>query len=430
MSDSSTEQQLRSEDREDSGLHPLSEKLQVLVLASEWGSSKGAVSTINREMAINLAKFPEVCVAFFVPQYNDVEKKAARDHNIDLIKAERRPGVVELQWLSFPPRDLHIDVVIGHGVELGNQAPVIRDSHKCKWIQVVHTNPEELGMHRTCANPISDSGKKQEDEVELCKMADFVVTVGPKLNEAFRSYLRSCNQMVFDFTPGILQDVSKVEQAAGEGKKFRVLLCGCGDAEDFSLQGFDIAAKAVAALSDTHLIYVGAEGKENEIKNRFLECDIPACRLTVRSSLKNRESLNELLCEVDLAVMPSRTEGFGVTGLEALSAGLPVLVSRNSGFGEAVSKVLFGSYFVIDSDDVQVWSQRIKDIRGKDRRQRLEESEALRMMYKEKYSWEKQSKELTGEMLKMVHGTIFFCHRRLMQLRLFHFIGLFRKRPL
>ena len=291
---------------------------------------------------------------------------------------------------------------------------------------MVHTNPEELGMHRTCANSISDSAKKYEDEVELCKMADFVVTYGPKLYEAFHTYLRSCNPTIFDFTPGIISDVSKVEQLGDERKKFRVLLCGHGDAEDFLLQGFDIAAKAVAALSDTHLVYVGAEGKENEIKGRFLECGIPASSLTVRSFLRNQESLNALLCEVDLAVIPSRTEGFAVTGLEALSAGLPVLVSQNSGFGEALSKVLFGAYFVIDSEDVQVWTQRIKDIRGKDRRERLKESEALRSFYKDKYSWEKQSEELTREMLKMVHGMNFlFCHRRLMQLRLLNFIVCF-----
>ena len=34
--------------------------------------------------------------------------------------------------------------------------------------------------------------------------------------------------------------------------------------------------------------------------------------------------------------MPSRTEGFGLTALEALSAGLPILVSGNSGFAHAL----------------------------------------------------------------------------------------------
>ena len=399
------------------------QEIQVLILASEWGSSKGGLSTIKRELAINLAKCPEVHVTFFVTHCNQMEKTVTRDHNIDLIEAARRPGMDELQWFSFPPRELHIDVVVGHGVELGHQAPVIRDSHRCKWIQVVHTNPEEVGMHRTCANSISDSEKKHEDEVELCKMADFVVTYGPKLYEDFHTYLRSCNKRIFEFTPGIISDVSKVEQVADEGKKFRVLLCGRGNAEDFLLQGFDIAAKAVAALTDTRLVYVGAEGKESEIKDRFLNCGIPDKSLTIRGFLKSRESWTDLLCQVDLAVVPSRTDGFGVTGLEALSAGLPVLVSRNSGFGEALSKVLFGSYFAIDSEDVQVWAQRIKDIRGKDRRERLQESEALRSLYKDKYSWRRQSKELTREMLKIVHGMNFlFCHRRLMQLRLLNFV--------
>ena len=37
--------------------------------------------------------------------------------------------------------------------------------------------------------------------------------------------------------------------------------------------------------------------------------------------------------------MPSRTEGFGLTGLEAMSADLPVLVSRNSDFGEPLCSV-------------------------------------------------------------------------------------------
>ena len=103
--------------------------------------------------------------------------------------------------------------------------------------------------------------------------------------------------------------------------------------------------------------------------------------------MQSREDLKRSFLEVDLVLMPSRSEGFGLTGLEALSAGLPVLVSSNSGFGEALSKVPFGSSFVIDSVDPKVWAAAIKKVWGKDRQGRLEESSTLRTSYGRKYSW-------------------------------------------
>ena len=49
-----------------------------------------------------------------------------------------------LDWFFFPPKDLQIDIIVGHGVKLGKQAQVIKDHKTCKWVQVVHTDPEEL----------------------------------------------------------------------------------------------------------------------------------------------------------------------------------------------------------------------------------------------------------------------------------------------
>lgn len=384
-----------------------SAKLRMTFLASEWKSTKGGLSTVNRELAINVAKHPEVEVTFFVPQCSDKDKEAARGHNINLVEARKLAGTDKLTWLMFPPKDLQIDVVVGHGVKLGHQAQVIRESHNCKWVQVVHTAPEELGMYKTYSNPLSVNEKKHEVEVRLCEIADFVVTVGPKLTEAFRTYLRPSgkDQMVFEFTPGILTEFSEVKQAVDERKLFQVLVFGRGDNEDFELKGFDIAAKAVASLDDTHLTFVGApDGKQEEIGNRLLEYRIPARALTVRSFVESRESLQKLLCEMDLAIMPSRTEGFGLTGLEALSAGLPILVSGNSGFGVALCNVPFGSLFVIDSEDSEVWAKAIKDVRHKDRTKRLKESKLLRASYEEEYSWGNQTKLLISKMVTMTQG--------------------------
>ena len=383
--------------------------VQVTILASEWGSTKGGLSTINRELAIQLAKFPDVKITFFLPKCSNEDKEVALSHRIEILEAAPRPGFEELDWLTFPPDPEHlpIDVIVGHGVKLGRQAQVICNSHKCQWVQVVHTDPEELGMFKGYENPISTGEEKHNAEVKLCEMADFVVAVGPKLADAFGQYLRSCqkDRDVFDFTPGIFDEFVSVRQVPKDGKHCSVLVFGRGDAEDFKLKGFDIAARSVAALPEINLIFVGApNGKQQEVANRLLKCGIPKNRLKVRGYVKTREELKRLFHEVDLALMPSRTEGFGLTGLEALSAGLPVIVSNNSGFGEALSNVPFGDFFVIDPDDVNAWVAITKRIWNKDRETRLYEAKSLRNFYSEKYGWGKQSKDLLEKMKNLLRG--------------------------
>ena len=380
--------------------------IKVTILASEWGSSNGGLSTINRELAIQLAKYYDCKVTVFLLKCSHEDKEEAKRHGISIVEAERQPGYEELDWLSFPPQDLQVDVVVGHGVKLGKQAQVIRKYYKCKWIQVVHTDPDKLGMFKCYENPISKGEQKHYVEVELCQMADLVVGVGPKLTEAFRKYLRWCkkDQDVFEFTPSVFADFASVQQALDERKHRSVLVFGRGDYEDFELKGFDIAARSVAALPDTLLVFVGApDGKQQEIAERLLDSGIPKRRLSVRG-FKDREALKQLFCEVDLVLMPSRTEGFGLTGLEALSAGLPVIVSSNSGFGEALGGVPFGSSFVIDSEDPSAWTAAIKGIWSKNRQTRLDETKVLRDSYGKRYSWSEQCENLIEKMVSLLEN--------------------------
>ena len=126
--------------------------------------------------------------------------------------------------------------------------------------------------------------------------------------------------------------------------------------------------------------------------------------IEIKGFVQDREGLKRLFKQVDLAVMPSRTEGFGLTGLEAMSAGLPVLVSGNSGFGEALCSVAFGSSFVIKSEDPAEWTAAIQKICSKDRKCRLEEAVSLRGNYGRKYNWAQQIKELVDRMVSLTHG--------------------------
>ena len=358
-----------------------------------------------------MAERNEVEVTLLVPQYacSEEEKRIAESHKIVIKEAERRPGYDPLDWLSFPPKELIIDVVVGHGAKLGKQAQIIRESHSCQWVQVVHTAPEELGMFKNYPRAIARGEEKTTAEVDLCKLANLVVAVGPKLTEAYSAYLRSCEkqQDIMSFTPGTLKEFSTLNHASVDSVKFRVLIFGRGDPEDFGLKGCDIAAKAVAELKDNsyHLIFVGApDGKQEAVAQYFLRSGISKSQLTVREFLKSKEELKECFCEVDLFIMPSRTEGFGLTALEALSAGLPILVSGNSGFGDALCTVPFGTSFVVDSEDPKVWAEAIDGVRKTNRSQCLKEIEQLRTSYEKRFSWEKQCDVLVDKMRAKVHG--------------------------
>ena len=384
--------------------------LKVTLLSSEWKSStNGNLPTINQELAIQLAKHPNVDVSVLLPNCSEADRSSAESHNVKLVEADRVPGFEPVLCLSFPPRDHTIDCVIGHGVHLGRPIASMKRnpnySH-CKWIQVVHSAPEEDGMYKN----ISEGEKMQKTEIQLCKMADQVITIGPKLAEAYKCYLCPVKQeeKVFDLTPSIFSEFLAVEQATIERKIFRILVIGSGDScEDFNVKGYDIAAKAIAELKDESykLKFVcPAGGKGNIVAEKLLHHGISHSQLIVRSFDDSREVLADLFCQMDLAIIPSRTEGFGITALKALSAGLPVLVSANSGLGKALREVAFGSQSVVNSEHPNEWAKEIKLVRQKKRKVRLSESRFLRENYLVEYSWEEPCKSLVIKMRNLVFG--------------------------
>ena len=151
-------------------------------------------------------------------------------------------------------------------------------------------------------------------------------------------------------------------------------------------------------------MFVGApDGEEDKVKERFLEEGILPSQLIVRSA-KERDQLAKQFYEADLVMMPSRTEGFGLAALEALSAGLPVLVSGNSGIGKALKKVPTGSCCVVNSENPKKWAKAIRTICSKEREVRLREAILLRQSYAETYQWEGQCSTLVEKMLEMIKG--------------------------
>ena len=383
--------------------------IKVTILANECDLIS---SFFPRELARQLATFTQIGVevSLLVPentQIDDWSKRSLEENGVTIVKAKRRPGfTVPIDWLYYPPEDLKTDIVIGIGTQLAKIAQHWKERYQCKNIYI------DLGI-LSGLYVAEETFVDVDFRKELSIAANLPVAIGPKTTDDLSTSLRPKGKQVFNLTPGIISEFSNLTHATNDGRNFRVLLVGGDNPDNFQEEGLELAAETMAELNDKsyHLIYVGARKEtEKQFANLFHQCGVPKRQLTIRSLPKTKQEWKDLFLEVDLAIMPSGDKEFGLEALLALSAGLPVLVHGESGFGEALGEVTFGTSAIVDSDDASEWASRIKKIRETDRKTRLKQAAELRSNYDEKYSWEKQCGALVAMMFTMVSGMCFISY--------------------
>ena len=382
--------------------------INVLFLCDEWKSLKGGLSTFNRELAINLAErsSDNIEVHCYVSQSDDLDREDARRHGVNLITAQRVPGSTDpLECLKIPPslQDLH--VVIGHGRKFGVPAYLIANNTKCKWIQFVHVFCEDLGKYkkgRRSADTIDENEDKHRREKELCEAADMVVGVGTLLQTKYQKCLPGgINVRVL--TPGIFESFARQPlrypselRSLGEqwpvvdrDSEFSVFAFGRLTLEDLPVKGFDVIAEAIASLGEGFkLTIVGSPpAKQRRMEKWFLtNTKITREQLTIRRYCDQQE-LKRMFQEADLVALPSRAEGFGLVALEAISAAVPVLVSKQSGIAKVLQKVESGSSVIVTSKKPEEWARKILQLSQQTLQERSENAVQLRENYGRTYSW-------------------------------------------
>ena len=376
--------------------------INVMFLCDEWKSSKGGLSTFNREFAVNLAKTTSdsIKVHCYVSQSDEQDSEDARRHGVNLITARSKPGSSDpIEWLKFRPPELrNPDIVVGHGRKFGIPAQYFVEYAKCKWVQFVHVYCEDLGKFKVtqsaAVDTIEENEKKHKWEIELCKAAHVVVAVGSRLQQKYSKCLPHVKVEII--TPGILEKFSSESTQLVKGKSvvnaksFKVFMFGRASFEDLTLKGYDIVANAIGSLDKMfELTFVGSShGEHRKIEQWFLDnTSINRNQITIRSYCCEQEELKGMFHESDVVAVPSRTEGFGMVALEAVSSGIPVLVARESGIAEALHEVEGGKSVIVESDDAEEWAQRIQLLSDKRPEERERSAKLLRDNYNETYPW-------------------------------------------
>ena len=387
--------------------------MKLTFLTEEWTqSTKGSCSTFMRQMAIELSRLENVEIGILIPSASPEDKEDAQKYNIKVFEPEKLTGYEPVNCLQFPPQGFSTDFIIGQGIKSGCHGQVLKNNLGCKWVHVVLRNAEETAMFQKTPGAISEGQKQHETEVELCKKADMVITVGSKLNETFNSALHQCKKdHIFNLIPGIFNEFFGEQKQYQDSRTFEILVFGRGNTEDFELKGFHVAAKAVAHLNKYEPSYIlkvvgTPEGEKEKLVQRLEGLGVSRSQLIVKSFYEERRKLAQLFLEADLVLMPSGTEAFGLTALEALSAGVPILITHNSGLAEALKEVTSGHGCIVHQE--ADWAEKIKRVR-KNLKTGLDEASMLRDKYKEKYSWWDQCAAFVEKLRTLHSGCLIIC---------------------
>ncbi|MEU8142153.1 zeta toxin family protein [Nonomuraea sp. NPDC048901] len=307
--------------------------LRVLAYCTEWDPHKGGIIAVNRKLVEGLA---EAGHEVYVRVGHEVPSGTGGERLHVIGPRQYDPGRSEMDQLAFDGEELppDVDVVIGHSRYSGPAALRARDQlyPDAPLVHVLHMVTGALGR-------IADMEALGRDfegiERALVAEADMLAGVGPVLaTEAQR--LADSNPgdrvpPVHELLPGVPFELSRQRPFFGERTR-TVLLIGRADAAQ---KGGHEAALMIRELQkdlDVRLVIRGAASETvPEVKERL--SNVAGREVEIKPFTLDREEILADMRNADVVIMPSRGEGFGLVGLEAAGAAVPILVPRSSGVG-------------------------------------------------------------------------------------------------
>ncbi len=140
---------------------------------------------------------------------------------------------------------------------------------------------------------------------------------------------------------------------------------------NFEIKGLDriMRAMSLAGRSDTvGTLRLVVAGKGNTRKyTRLAESLGISGQVVFKGMIES--GIERIYLGCDLFMLLSRFDTFGLVVLEAMAAGLPVIISRHVGAKDVVRDGLNG--FVVDAEDLASIVERLKILSGRDTRERM-----------------------------------------------------------
>lgn len=327
----------------------------LIFITDDWGYTKGGINTINVDLCKGIASLAENINVYCIVIYADSESiREAKNSNVNLVPLNK----TQTQQNRFQENDLYklfeniksqcvFDSyetwIIGHDIITGDIAVKLcrflqkKVSPNCMSAIIHHMDYEDYMFNKE-----SYKSRNIVEQHELLRKPDILFGVGPRLRQSACNIRQSdkCPQI----NPGINFETEMIKEYYGDIKKLRAIVCGRIGRNDDIIKNATLAAKAFAVLAgseerfyDSKISLIGCDEKQRE-ELIILGSQYARRRVTINPyEFMDRSTLITQIAAHHICIMPSLKEGFGLTGWEAISLGVPVIISKASGLYEFLS---------------------------------------------------------------------------------------------
>ncbi|ASR91059.1 MAG: glycosyltransferase family 4 protein [Alcaligenes aquatilis] len=348
----------------------------IIVAATCWGVRHGGINAFNLEFCRMLASTGKNSrrVVCLVPRHEDI-LETMDGVDVIAIRKDGNEGFFQFDTqlaLTAIKEIRSARFIVGHDLKTGLFAQSLASALKVKSLVFCHM---AYAAYYSMMKSSEDGAQKTEEQRRLFSTADAIFAVGPKLVKHVNSLMRTVpsKTRTFEYLPDLLS-ISPVTSP-------RAIACvtyigRLGNGSELVKQG-RLAVTAIGAalkrskLDDPLVQIIGSSDAENESDYKEL-VNREAGRLVNTQFLAfnhSREKALGYIMDSSLVVMPSVHDGFGLVGWEAISLGVPLIISTNTGLYEHLKQLglhiyvgtveIRGSTAEPDAADVKALSDQI-----------------------------------------------------------------------
>lgn len=341
--------------KEDGG--SVTENYTFVFIIDDWGYSKGGINVFNKLLCEAMSRLAHSKVVCVVQNVSADKERQTTENGIEILyisKENNNEKIIAKKIKNITCKDSKI-IFVGHDVQTGKMAIKCKKRFlNSKCIIIHHMAYAEYYPILNMDYEVSEA--KENLQREVLQQADMVFANGVTLEKSAQDIVGD-EVPVFRIYPG----VSEVEPRKNINNTFKVVTFGRIEQGKGLKKNNTIIKETYLALAawanftkkycreeETTMKIYGKNGDDNSVDKEMEELlkqySDKVYAVSIVPYMENRKQLLTKLSELSLCLVLSLREGFGLTALEAVSAGVPLIVSKRSGFYKSLEELRLDNY--------------------------------------------------------------------------------------